>query len=639
MAGNEPDSGSDFDYREDEMFPEYLPVIDRRAAQDEMDAAFEAAQERLEQFDLDQQLREEQRRNALINRFEQTRQSDGFRYRLQVVSSSREVREYFARRHHFRYLKTMHGVRRNRSEGGANLGGGPTNGTVEKRRVVVKHGVIRRRMDHEIRWTRNLCRLEHVVNMVRLGDEYEREDGVRPGQEEDDEEDPNFTVLNETDSDEDPVGDEADPPSSFWESVRSHPWLRGEPIVIEDPPSPPPTPPVLPSAPTLVTEYMEMGDLHQFRKRLKAAGINPPTRFLWRVLLCLLRACTGLAYYNENPDPRGRENIPEGINPDDLAHGYLDLSHLLIGELQPDDDIDHKLVPLIKMCSFGETMDRPDMGMRENQLAIGRIIQTLAVPSSEAPDQQEDGLMPRGNARVPTSRGGRRISSYVHRDFWGAEHITFRFKAIVALLMARRNQDRRSLEDILLMVFEVNTESAEDNFNGYPVPADETDDGIAQFVRQYMFEASSNPPPLTTATLADGDDGDEDISRGPGPLSRITTWVGTGGSRGPDDLDPASFDIPDLPIGPLPPGSVRPDPDREILGAQLRFLRNNIVMLGQNHNRQRRRYGPDRPDPSRQVVEEDADALRSSVLLLVQDARDGGGGLGSTIYDGYLEDE
>ncbi|KAK6834677.1 hypothetical protein PG987_009371 [Apiospora arundinis] len=391
--------------------------------------------------------------------------------------------------------------------------------------------------------------------MVRLGDEYEREDGVRPGQEEDDEEDPNFTVLNETDSDEDPVGDEADPPSSFWESVRSHPWLRGEPIVIEDPPSPPPTPPVLPSAPTLVTEYMDMGDLHQFRKRLKAAGINPPTRFLWRVLLCLLRACTGLAYYDENPDPRGRENIPEGINPDDLAHGYLDLSHLLIGELQPDDDIDHNLVPLIKMCSFGETMDRPDMGMRENQLAIGRIIQTLAVPSSEAPDQQEDGLMPRGNARVPTSRGGRRISSYVHRDFWGAEHITFRFKAIVALLMARRNQDRRSLEDILLMVFEVNTESAEDNFNGYPVPADETDEGIAQFVRQYMFEASSNPPPLTTATLADGDDGDEDISRGPGPLSSITTWVGTGGSRGPDDLDPASFDIPDLPIGPLPPGS------------------------------------------------------------------------------------
>lgn len=86
----------------------------------------------------------------------------------------------------------------------------------------------------------------------------------------------------------------------------------------------------------------------------------------------VLRACAGLAHYNVAP--RGRESVVQGSNPGPLAHGSLDLSHLLIGSLQPGDT-DHDLVPVLKMCSFGDSEDKPEQGRgyRENQLAIGRV--------------------------------------------------------------------------------------------------------------------------------------------------------------------------------------------------------------------------------------------------------------------------
>lgn len=187
------------------------------------------------------------------------------------------------------------------------------------------------------------------------------------------------------------------------------------------------------------------------------------------------------------------------------------------------------------------------------------------------------------------------IHTNVHIDFWNAQHVTSGLKAFVAALMARGPEDTSTLQELLGRVSAANNLSAEDNYFGQEVPEVETNEGIARFVQDYMCNASADPPPLTTIPATDpwDNDGSDDISGGPSSLVRIFestfgSWVGTGRNRGPDDLDPASFDIPDLPIDPLPPGSVPPDPDREVNDAYIGILRNNVFWGGRNLDRRRR---------------------------------------------------
>ncbi|KAK8100947.1 hypothetical protein PG999_011321 [Apiospora kogelbergensis] len=278
MAENDPgvESEPDFDYHEDAMFAEYLPlpVIDQEAVEEQVDAAREAAVERLVQFERDQRLRRRLQRNALVNRFRRMRSSANFQYQVRMSETFREVRDYFAQRHHFRWLKTMRGVRPNRSAGGANLfaeldvegGGGAANDAVEKRRIVVKHGEDPARLWDEISCLALLGELEHVVNVVSLGDEDERAESAGLGQvveEEDDDlgiSEDNWEVLENTEAEDSPGSAENED-------------IPPVPMEVEDSPRPPGA---LPSRPTLILEYMEMGDLNEFRKRMKAAGVNPP---------------------------------------------------------------------------------------------------------------------------------------------------------------------------------------------------------------------------------------------------------------------------------------------------------------------------------------------------------------------------
>ncbi|KAK8100948.1 hypothetical protein PG999_011322 [Apiospora kogelbergensis] len=216
------------------------------------------------------------------------------------------------------------------------------------------------------------------------------------------------------------------------------------------------------------------------------------------------------------------------------------------------------------------------------------------MPSSEAADQEEDGLLPLMSSRVPI-RQSKAIETHVHVDFWGAPHVTFGLKALVATLMAQRTEDMWTLQMLLRRVAAVNSLSAQMNYGNQEVPENETNDGIARFVQTYMFDASANPPPLTTIPAADpwdndgGDDNPDGLGLASIMESTFGSWLRTGWNRGSDGLDLASFDIPDLPIDPLPPGFVPPDPVREVEQARLGILRNNVVYLGQNRRRRGRR--------------------------------------------------
>ncbi|KAK8066338.1 hypothetical protein PG997_013085 [Apiospora hydei] len=212
-----------------------------------------------------------------------------------------------------------------------------------------------------------------------------------------------------------------------------------------------------------------------------------------------------------------------------------------------------------------------------------QIIQTLAVPSSEAADQQADGMMPLSNGVVSIS-ADHRIVSYVHGDFMNAPHVGNGLKQFVSIIMAVRTEHMWTLARLLQYAIDRTRWAPEESFYGGVVPPTETNEAIFQFVQDYMFNASTNPPPFGTTDGADGTSSSE-----PGPLSRIfeSTFgglFGTGRNRGPNDVD-LSLPIPDLREQPLPPGFVPPDPYHEARAAYLPIMRANMLWTAQNRRR------------------------------------------------------
>ncbi|KAK8136280.1 hypothetical protein PG984_004220 [Apiospora sp. TS-2023a] len=567
-------SGSDYDYTEDDMYKGGLPVLDQNTREREIEELREAAEARRAQYERDEQQRRRLRRDALINRFDRKRQTTNWQYDLRVARLHHEVLDYFEYRHRFRYVKTMRGVQPNRNGGGvslfAEIEGSLNRGGSEKRRVAVKYGILTQRLYDEMYWLQLFEKLEHVVNVVHLGDEEERRylDMIEQVRLQEEREDMDGTDESDEEAgegensvihDAEPTGD-ADSPgqgavdpiiqtadesaSAFWDSILNNSFWNLNPIVLDQPEPSAVNPP---SQPTIVLEYMESGNLHEFRKRMREAGVNPPNRFLWRVLRCLMRACAGMAWYEHyDMGERGREYTVDWEEPENVAHGSLDLSHLLIGSLTPNDN-DHGLTPVLKMCSFGETehLIGNSRGLRQNQFAIGRIIQTLALPASRTADQEVDGLLPLDLGETEF-RPGEYINSCVHDEFIAAPHVSFELKDFVTSLMAANVEDMWSLDELLGQTIQFSGRTSAQDFEGQEVPPAETNEAIAQFVQDYMFNASTNPPPLGTTGGADG-------TSEQGPLTGIFErtfggFFGTGSNRGADTRITAT--ILSLPFGP-----------------------------------------------------------------------------------------
>lgn len=316
MADSGSGSGSDYDYTEDAMYPGGLPVLDQNTREDQIEKLRTATEARLAQHE----------RDALISRFERKRQTTGWQYDLRTARLHHEVLDYFEWRHRFRYLKTMRGVRPNRDGGGASLfaeiEGNPDRDGVERRRVVVKYGILTQRLYGEMYWLQRFGKLEHVVNVVHLGDEEDRryldmveQERLRAEREEETEE-----IEEEEEEEENYVIHDAEPAEDV------------------DGPGQGAVDPVIQTADESASAFWESTLNNYYMGEL------------------------------------GREYTVDWEEPENIAHGSLNLSHLLIGSLTPND-INHGLTPVLKMCAFGKTRNLPDnsRGLRQNQLAIGRV--------------------------------------------------------------------------------------------------------------------------------------------------------------------------------------------------------------------------------------------------------------------------
>ncbi|KAI0123274.1 hypothetical protein BJ170DRAFT_713415 [Xylariales sp. AK1849] len=464
-------SGSGYDDVYDGMWTR-LPVVSRSRWMERTRAAMRNARRR-----------QAVTQNSFVHRFRAELESDEFQHHVRMASIRNEVKEYFSNKHNFKYLKTMRST--STDGGGANLFADMDRLTgMEIRRLIVKYSDDTDTGDNEIKWMNLLGGLEHVVNVIYMDDDALRRSRGAAGGAHTQGEDVDMHNADNMTSTRGLMG-------SLVNSLSQ--------LVIR--------PPRTPSRPTIVLEYLESSDLHALRQRFKEAGAQPPVGFLWRVLLCLLRACLGMACYPYIPAGE-RETIQEGMTPMQLIHGKLDCSHVLIGPLTPDDD-EHGFFPRLKLSGFGhaELKDVPPgdhvddgEGVRENLQAIGRVIETLACPHSDDIDEG-DGLLALQNWEYEDDKWGTVVTK-AHEDFIDNLSIPSHFSYQVCSLMARDPTDMPTLEDLLRRCERAVRMTPEKLFPT-GVPDIETDAAMQRMVQDIVLNIPAVAPPEDNTAQVD----------------------------------------------------------------------------------------------------------------------------------------
>ncbi|KAK8139988.1 hypothetical protein PG984_000054 [Apiospora sp. TS-2023a] len=104
-------------------------------------------------------------------------------------------------------------------------------------------------------------------------------------------------------------------------------------------------------------EYLQHGTLGEFTRKCTRHGIpHLPNRLLWRIFLCLIRACIAMAYVPDVPVDRYDENEePCALNTESVSYSHNDMhsDNIMIGDMLSDpDDVEHFISPVIKFIDL-----------------------------------------------------------------------------------------------------------------------------------------------------------------------------------------------------------------------------------------------------------------------------------------------
>ncbi|KAI1090986.1 hypothetical protein F5B19DRAFT_460433 [Rostrohypoxylon terebratum] len=127
-------------------------------------------------------------------------------------------------------------------------------------------------------------------------------------------------------------------------------------------------------------EWLPNGTVDTFIKKANLHGVRRlPNRLLWKLLLCLIRACCALAW------PRGRRNdvleteLPiNGVPAGPLSHEDMHLNNAIFGDF--DIGNEHGISPVLKLIDFGLTME-------EDEIEDARLEERKG---SQPPNQTQD---------------------------------------------------------------------------------------------------------------------------------------------------------------------------------------------------------------------------------------------------------
>ncbi|KAH9991318.1 hypothetical protein F4779DRAFT_632039 [Xylariaceae sp. FL0662B] len=106
----------------------------------------------------------------------------------------------------------------------------------------------------------------------------------------------------------------------------------------------------------VILEYLEGGTLGAFLQRIGNRII--PNRILWRLFLCIVRACVAMAY---PPAAGRREEVRDSVVPSTLAHFDMHNDNFMFGNLNANS-LEHSLVPILKLIDFDLATDQEGEG-------------------------------------------------------------------------------------------------------------------------------------------------------------------------------------------------------------------------------------------------------------------------------------
>ncbi|KAK7937881.1 uncharacterized protein PG986_014749 [Apiospora aurea] len=91
-----------------------------------------------------------------------------------------------------------------------------------------------------------------------------------------------------------------------------------------------------------------------------------PNRLLWRIFMCLVRACVALAYVPDVPADRYDENEePCAVHKKSVGYSHNDLhtDNIMIGDMLSDaDDVEHSISPVVKFIDLEVIQQYPGGG-------------------------------------------------------------------------------------------------------------------------------------------------------------------------------------------------------------------------------------------------------------------------------------
>ncbi|KAI0379643.1 hypothetical protein F5Y04DRAFT_290236 [Hypomontagnella monticulosa] len=234
---------------------------------------------------------------------------------------------------------------------------------------------------------------------------------------------------------------------------------------------------LLAGQPVLVTEYLENGTVAKLIERIANTNEYVPDRLLWSFMLCLVRACIGLAYpiHLEAGDPTELETLPTDMDlypPGDLRHGDINTRNIGIGQAG-GRYFEHIHTPVVKLLDLGNATEQgKGNAVAENLEGIAKAMILLH-------EKKKHHLFTGVDYNGVKCDTGKITSGYELN-----EELIYCFASCVT---ADPNL-RPSLQDMLMRVQATVLETTPAEWSRSPW---ETDESLQRFCQRYLYDADT----------------------------------------------------------------------------------------------------------------------------------------------------
>ncbi|KAI0853477.1 hypothetical protein F5Y00DRAFT_270644 [Daldinia vernicosa] len=251
-------------------------------------------------------------------------------------------------------------------------------------------------------------------------------------------------------------------------------------------------------------EYLENGTLRQFTDNVYDLLDGPlPNRLLWRLFLCLIRACIAMSYPpHEGPIGGATERIRPDRRPRRIEHGDMHDENVMFGPMIPDGGIEHALTPILKLIDFGSVEEFPDedefveRGESRNVFHMGVLMCLLISQDSDETTLVTDGGIAEYNGELDMGEGQPSITVAAgflcpdNPDNEDYSHIDSFLLDLVLQCTACRWQDRPRLVDLEILAYQGVTERTPQAYAEAGLNAEaESDENIRRIIQDMIFNA------------------------------------------------------------------------------------------------------------------------------------------------------